>query len=281
MANEPLIVAVDDEPGILRIIRLELSTQGFRVITAANGEEAIAQVERQRPDVIVLDVILPDMSGLEVMRRIRERTNIPIILLTARDRDEDKIRGLEFGADDYLVKPFNPDELSARVRAVLRRNMVPVDSERVLRVRNVEIDLGRRLAKKNGELVRLTRTEWMLLHHLASNAGKVILNTELLTKVWGPEYRNDLQYLRVWVSRLRAKLEPEPSNPTIIRTLQGIGYMLDASGPSSGDDEGQMPEPLGRHKRADSRAMAAEDRSPDEDEARDGSPHSMAGASST
>src|SRR2546430_13769450 len=117
MANERLIVAVDDEPGILRIIRLEVETQGFRVVTAANGEEALALVEKQRPDVIVLDIVLPAMSGLEVMRRIRERTHIPIILLTARDRDEDKIRGLEVGADDYLVKPFNPDELSARVRA--------------------------------------------------------------------------------------------------------------------------------------------------------------------
>ena len=279
MANEPLIVAVDDEPGILRIIKLELSTQGFRVETASSGEEAINLVEKQRPETVVLDVVLPDMSGLEVMRRIRERTNIPIILLTARDRDEDKIRGLEFGADDYLVKPFNPDELSARVRAVLRRNAAPVDTERVLRVRNIEIDLGRRLAKKNGELVRLTRTEWMLLHHLASNAGKVILNTELLTKVWGPEYRNDLQYLRVWVSRLRAKLEPEPSNPTIIRTLQGIGYMLDATGPARDDeDERRMPEPLSRQRRADSRAMAAEDDAGDNDE-RDGHAHSMAGAS--
>jgi len=227
MTVEPLILAVDDEPGILRLIKLELSSQGFRVVTASNGEDALAIVEHQRPDVVVLDIIMPDMSGLEVMRRIRERTNIPIILLTARDRDEDKIRGLEFGADDYLVKPFNPEELSARVRAVLRRGLVPANAERVVRVKNIEIDLGRRLARKDGDLVRLTRTEWMLLQHLAANAGKVILNTELLTKVWGPEYRNDLQYLRVWVSRLRSKLEPDPSNPVIIKTLQGIGYLLD------------------------------------------------------
>src|SRR5207248_7670298 len=130
---------VDDEPGILRLIKLELSSQGFRVVTAGNGEDALAIVEHQRPDVVVLDIIMPDMSGLEVMRRIRERTNIPIILLTARDRDEDKIRGLEFGADDYLVKPFNPDELSARVRAILRRNAVAPDTNSVLRVGNVEI----------------------------------------------------------------------------------------------------------------------------------------------
>src|SRR5207249_4170150 len=170
-----------------------------------NGEEALALVEKQRPDVIVLDVVLPDMSGLEVMRRIRERSNIPIILLTARDRDEDKIRGLEFGADDYLVKPFNPDELSARVRAVLRRSNAGPTLDGMIRIKNIEVDLAARVVRKDGEAVSLTRTEWKLLQHLATNAGKVILNTELLTKAWGPEYTNDLQYLRVWVSRLRSK----------------------------------------------------------------------------
>jgi two-component system KDP operon response regulator KdpE len=267
MTVEPLIVAVDDEPGILRLIKLELSSQGFRVVTAGNGEDALAIVEHQRPDVVVLDIIMPDMSGLEVMRRIRERTNIPIILLTARDRDEDKIRGLEFGADDYLVKPFNPEELSARVRAVLRRGILPANSERIVRVKNIEIDLGRRLARKDGELVRLTRTEWMLLQHLASNAGKVILNTELLTKVWGPEYRNDLQYLRVWVSRLRSKLEPEPSNPTIIKTLQGIGYLLDPGDLGPESEEAEDPEATAgaRASRRGSSAAADDDDS-DEDE---------------
>jgi two-component system KDP operon response regulator KdpE len=266
MTVEPLIVAVDDEPGILRLIKLELSSQGFRVVTAGNGEDALAIVEHQRPDVVVLDIIMPDMSGLEVMRRIRERTNIPIILLTARDRDEDKIRGLEFGADDYLVKPFNPEELSARVRAVLRRGILPANSERIVRVKNIEIDLGRRLARKDGELVRLTRTEWMLLQHLASNAGKVILNTELLTKVWGPEYRNDLQYLRVWVSRLRSKLEPEPSNPTIIKTLQGIGYLLDPGDLGPDPDDAEDPESGVRASRRGSGTPAGENDSSDEDE---------------
>jgi two-component system KDP operon response regulator KdpE len=141
------------------------------------------------------------------------------------------VRGLEMGADDYLVKPFNPEELSARVRAVLRREFRPtIGAESIVKVRNIEIDLNRRLVKKEGEIVSLTRTEWMLLQHLAANAGKVMLNTELLSKVWGPEYRDDLQYLRVWVSRLRSKLEPDAANPTIIKTLQGIGYLLDAEG---------------------------------------------------
>ena len=231
MAVEPLILAVDDEAGILRLIKLELSSQGFRVIVAGDGEEALRLAEQQRPDIVVLDIVMPDMSGLEVMRRLRERTSIPIILLTAKDHDEDKVRGLELGADDYLVKPFNPEELSARVRAVLRRGFRPsTGAENVVRIANVEIDLNRRLVKRDSEIVSLTRTEWMLLQHLAANAGKVMLNTELLSKVWGPEYRDDLQYLRVWVSRLRSKLEPDPANPMIIKTLQGIGYLLDAEG---------------------------------------------------
>jgi two-component system KDP operon response regulator KdpE len=197
------------------------------VITASNGEEALRIAEEQRPDVVLLDILMPEITGLEVMRRLRERSNIPVILVTAKDKDADKVRGLELGADDYVVKPFSPEELGARVRAVLRRGLGQ-DAERVVRVGDIEIDLTRRLVKRSGELVPVTRTEWLLLQHLAANSGKVILNAELLSKVWGPEYRDDLQYLRVWVSRLRHKLEPEPGNPQIIKTLQGIGYMFDA-----------------------------------------------------
>ncbi|MGE0598056.1 MAG: response regulator [Dehalococcoidia bacterium] len=226
-SNEPLLLVVDDEAGILRLLKLELSAQGFRVITANSGEQAVKQADEHRPDAVLLDIMMPGLSGLEVMRRLRERSNLPIILVTAKDKDTDKVRGLELGADDYIVKPFNPDELGARVRAVLRRTIAQ-DIDRVIVAGDVEIDLTRRLVKKNGEPVALTRTEWLLLQHLAVNSGKVMLNTELLTKVWGPEYRDDLQYLRVWVSRLRAKLEDTPSNPTIIKTLQGIGYLFEA-----------------------------------------------------
>ncbi|GMV85265.1 MAG: transcriptional regulatory protein KdpE [Dehalococcoidia bacterium] len=227
MTAEPLLLVVDDEAGILRLMKLELSAQGFRVITASDGESAIAMAEEHRPDVILLDIMMPGASGLEVMRRLRERSNVPVLLVSARDKDTDKVRGLELGADDYIVKPFNPDELGARVRAVMRR-VLSQDVERVVKAGDVEIDLTRRLVRKAGEPVALTRTEWLLLQHLAANTGKVMLNTELLTKVWGPEYRNDLQYLRVWVSRLRAKLEDTPSNPRIIKTLQGIGYLFEA-----------------------------------------------------
>lgn len=227
MTIDPLLLVVDDEAGILRLMKLELSAQGFRVITASDGEAAITLAEEHRPDAILLDVMMPGISGIEVMRRLRERSNVPVLLVTAKDKDTDKVRGLELGADDYIVKPFNPDELGARVRAVLRR-VLSQDVERVVKSGDVEIDLTRRLVKKAGEPVALTRTEWLLLQHLAANAGKVMLNTELLTKVWGPEYRDDLQYLRVWVSRLRAKLEETPSNPQVIRTLQGIGYLFEA-----------------------------------------------------
>lgn len=228
MTPEPLVLAVDDEAGILRLMKLELTGQGFRVITASNGEEALKLVEEQRPDAVLLDVIMPEMTGLEVMRRIREQMNVPIIMVTAKDSDQDKVRGLEMGADDYIVKPFSPEEMGARIRAVLRRALGNQNTERVIKVQDVEIDLNRRIMTRNGEVVSLTRTEWLLLQYLAANAGKVMLNAELLSKVWGPEYHDDVQYLRVWVSRLRRKLEPNPNEPVIIKTMQGIGYMLDA-----------------------------------------------------
>jgi two-component system KDP operon response regulator KdpE len=223
----PLVLAVDDEAGILRLIKLELAAQGLRVITAPNGEDAMRLAEEQRPDIVLLDVLMPEMTGLEVMRRMRERSDAPIILVTARDSEADKVSGLEQGADDYIVKPFSPEELAARIRAVVRRSSGAAPTERLVHAGDVEIDLNRRLVTRGGEPVTLTRTEWLLLQHLAANAGKVLLNAELLTKVWGPEYRDDLQYLRVWVSRLRRKLEEDPSEPQIIKTRPGIGYMLE------------------------------------------------------
>jgi DNA-binding response OmpR family regulator len=234
---EPLVLAVDDEAGILRLIKLELTTQGFRVVTAESGEEALRTAEEQRPDIALLDIVMPEMTGLEVMRKLRERTTIPVILLTAKGSDADKVRGLEMGADDYIAKPFSPEELSARVRSVLRRTVGSSSTENIVHVGNIEIDLNRRLVKREGELVVLTRTEWMLLQHLAANAGKIMLNTELLSKVWGPEYRDDLQYLRVWVSRLRRKLEADPSKPQLIKTFQGIGYMLNTASEEGGEEE--------------------------------------------
>jgi DNA-binding response OmpR family regulator len=225
----PLVLAVDDEPGILRLLRLELEDQGFRVITAPDGRSALRLADEQRPDILLVDIMMPEMSGLEVMRRAQEEFDLPVILITARDSDLDKVRGLEMGADDYIVKPFNPEEVAARIRAVLRRSLGFQNTQRVVRAGGLEIDLTRRLVLQGGEVLPITRTEWLLLQHLAANAGKVVLNAELLTKVWGPEYRNDLQYLRVWISRLRHKLEKNPADPVIVRTAPGIGYWLDGA----------------------------------------------------
>lgn len=229
MATEPLVLAVDDEAGILRLIKLELSSLGFRVITASTGEEALDTVEAQRPDIVLLDILMPGMSGLETLRAMRERWPIPVILVTARDRELDKVRGLESGADDYIVKPFGADEMAARIRAVLRRAS-GIQPDQVVLAHGIEIDLTRRVVTgRAGEQISMTRTEWQLLEHLAANAGKVLLSGELLAKVWGPEYRDDLQYLRVWVSRIRQKIEADPANPAIIKTRPGIGYVLEAT----------------------------------------------------
>lgn len=229
MSVQPLVLVVDDEPGILRLLKQELSVQGFRVIGASSGEEALRLAEEHRPDIVLLDILMPDISGLEVMRGLRQRSNAPVILVTARDTDMDKIRGLELGADDYIVKPFNPEEVAARVRAVLRRaSGLPPGGRRLLSAGGLEIDLERRLVMRQGKLVPLTRTEWQLLQHLAAHAGKVLTNRELLSKVWGPEYGDDVQYLRVWVARLRRKLGDSADRQAIIKTMPGIGYMLEA-----------------------------------------------------
>ncbi len=228
MANEPVVLAVDDELGILRLIKLELSAQGFRVLTASNGKDAMELAESIRPDIVLLDVVMPEMTGHELLTALRERWPVPVILVTARDREIDKVRGLELGADDYIVKPFGADEMGARIRAVLRRT-AGIAADHVVRAGDLKVDLSRRLVFRGEQQIPVTRTEWQLLQHLAANAGKVILSGELLSKVWGPEYRDDLQYLRVWVSRLRQKLELEPGEPKIIKTLPGIGYMFQAS----------------------------------------------------
>jgi len=226
--DKPLVLAVDDEPGILKLISTILSDGGYRVVTAKDGAEALAAAEEYRPDLVILDLTLPDIDGLEVMRHLRERVNVPIVMVTARGTDTDKVTGLGLGADDYLAKPFNPQELTARVQAVLRRSHGAPATGAIVSVGDVEIDLTKRAVSRGGERIKLSRTEWLVLQTLAANAGKVVLHNELLSKVWGPEYRDELEYLRVWVSRLRRKLEADPAEPVIIKTFQGIGYLLDA-----------------------------------------------------
>ncbi len=229
MSTQPLVLVADDEPRITKLVSIALSDEGFRVVTASGGEEALAKAEEVRPDIVLLDIVMPDLDGIEVMRQLRELRPVPVILLTAKGSTADKAKGLDLGADDYVAKPFHPDELAARVRAVLRRSSGAASNSGAVRFDDVEIDLERRIVTRGGELVELSRTEWLLLQHLASNVGKVVLHTELLTKVWGPEYRDDLQYLRVWISRVRRKLGSKPGDPGRIKTFQGIGYLLDIS----------------------------------------------------
>jgi two-component system KDP operon response regulator KdpE len=228
LANQPLVLVADDEPRITKLVALTLHDEGFRVVTASGGEEALRKAEEMRPDIVLLDIVMPDLDGIEVMKQLREWRPVPVILLTAKGATADKAKGLDLGADDYIAKPFHPDELAARVRAVLRRASGVAPGSGIVHVDGVEIDLERRLVTRDGELVSLSRTEWLLLQHLAANAGKVVLHTELLTKVWGPEYRDDLQYLRVWISRVRRKLGAAPGSPGPITTFQGIGYVLNA-----------------------------------------------------
>jgi two-component system, OmpR family, KDP operon response regulator KdpE len=242
VSTQPLVLVADDEPRITKLVAIALSEEGFRVVTANGGEQALQKAEEVRPDIVLLDIVMPDLDGIEVMRQLRERRPVPVILLTAKGSTADKAKGLDLGADDYIAKPFHPDELAARVRAVIRRSGGAEPGAGVIKFDDVEIDLERRMVTRNGELVQLSRTEWLLLQHLAANAGKVVLHTELLTKVWGPEYRDDLQYLRVWVSRVRRKLGAAPGEPGRIRTFQGIGYLLDVD--TSRHEPEPEPEPV-------------------------------------
>ena len=244
MASAPLVLIADDEPRITKLVSIALSEEGFRVVTASGGEDALARAEEVRPDIVLLDIVMPDLDGIEVMRQLREQRPVPVILLTAKGSTADKAKGLDLGADDYIAKPFHPDELAARVRAVIRRSAGAQPGAGVIAFDDIEIDLERRMVSRGGELVQLSRTEWALLQHLAANAGRVVLHSELLTKVWGPEYRDDLQYLRVWVSRVRRKLGAQPGEPGRIRTFQGIGYLLDVSGRLSADAPAEEPDPV-------------------------------------
>ena len=228
MSTQPLVLVADDEPRITKLVSLALGEEGFRVVTANSGEEALAKAEEVRPDIVLLDIVMPDLDGIEVMRQLRERRPVAVILLTAKGSTSDKAKGLDLGADDYIAKPFHPDELAARVRAVLRRAAGVTSGAATVLVDDLAIDLQRRAVTRGGEAVSLSRTEWLLLQVLAINANHVVLHSELLTEVWGPEFRDDLQYLRVWVSRVRRKLGAAPGEAGPIATFQGIGYVLNA-----------------------------------------------------
>jgi len=224
-----LIMVVDDEPAIVRLVKLRLEADRYSVITASNGEEALGRLDDERPDLIVLDLMMPGIDGFETLRRIRMESSVPVLMLTARARDVDRLRGFQSGADDYLTKPFNPEELAARIAAILRRTegAQPSGGRQVLRYPGIEIDLERRRVMVNDVESRLSPTEWGILLQLASNAGRVLRQNELLSRVWGPEFADETHYLRTWISRLRAKLAIE-GQESIVTTFPGFGYRLES-----------------------------------------------------
>jgi DNA-binding response OmpR family regulator len=220
------ILVVDDEERMVRFIRLNLEYDGFQVTEAFNGTQAIKKIRSNLPDLILLDIMLPDVDGFEVLRMIREISTVPVIMLTAKGEEEDRVRGLEMGADDYVTKPFSPRELVSRVRAVLRRTeMVGGSTHGLIEVDDrLKIDFDRREVWVEGELVKLRPTEYRLLYHLVRNAGWVVTHDQLLAKVWGYEYRDEPHYVRLYINYLRKKLEKDPANPQYILTERGVGY---------------------------------------------------------
>ena len=224
MPNERVLI-VDDEQSIRLFLNLTLTSQGYETIEAASGKEALTQATAQKPDIVILDLGLPDMDGTEVTRLLREWTQIPIIILSVRGSEKDKIAALDLGADDYLTKPFVVGELLARVRAALRR-FSKTSGESSFKTGNLEIDLERRRIKVAGHEIQLTPTEYELLKVLAVHAGKVMTHKHLLLEVWGPEYIGEFHMLRVNISNLRRKIEPDPTRPQIIITESGVGYHL-------------------------------------------------------
>jgi len=219
------VLVVDDEKAIRRYLRVALSAQGINVMEASNGEEALRTVAVEHPDAVILDLGLPDMEGTEVTRRVREWTEVPIIILSVREQESEKIAALDAGADDYLTKPFGTGELMARLRAALRRSYRK-DNEPIIEVGELKIDLERRLVMVAGRDISLTPTEYDILRLLAQNLGKVLTHRQLLQNVWGYSSEEDLHLLRVNISNLRHKIEPDPSRPRYIRTEAGVGYRL-------------------------------------------------------
>jgi len=230
MTNDPSqrrrILVVDDEPRMIQVIRMNLEHDGFEVYEAPSGTKALEKLRDQIPDLIILDVMMPDLDGFETLRLIREISTVPVIMLTAKGEEDDRVRGLELGADDYITKPFSPRELVSRVRAVLRRTEMPgTTAHEVIQVDDrLKLDFDRREVWVEGELVNLRPTEYRLLYHLVRNAGWVVPHEQLLAKVWGYEYRDETHYLRLYINYLRKKLEKDPSNPKYILTERSVGY---------------------------------------------------------
>jgi two-component system KDP operon response regulator KdpE len=222
---QPAALVIDDEPQIRRLLRTILEADGYRVFDSAAGSDGIVQAAQRRPDVVLLDLGLPDMDGTEVLRRLREWTRVPILILSVRDREDDKVAALDCGADDYVTKPFNTAELLARLRAALRHAQGQPAAATFVSGQ-LEVDLAARQVRKSGKEVKLTPTEYALLRLLIANSGKVLTHRHLLTEVWGPKAVDQTHYLRVHIAHLRDKIESDPANPDLILTEPAVGYRL-------------------------------------------------------
>ena len=220
-----VVLVIDDEPQIRRLLRVTLEANGYSVFDAANGQDGIVQAAQCRPEIVLLDLGLPDLVGVEVLRRIREWSRVPVIILSVRDREHDKIAALDSGADDFVTKPFGSGELLARMRTALRRSQ-PQPADAIFRAGKIEVDLAARVVRKAGAEVKLTPTEYALLRLLAVHAGKVMTHRQLLTEVWGPAAVEQTHYLRVHVAHLREKLEDNAAQPKLILTESGVGYRM-------------------------------------------------------
>ena len=253
MENRPLILIADDQPEITKLVSLSLDSEGFRVITASDGPTALEQLSESNPDVLLLDIMMPGMSGLDVLREVREHHPVPVIMLTARGATAQVSEGLNLGADDYVVKPFHPGELAARIRAVMRRSRRGMASGK----RNVAaavVDLDRRKVEIDGQPVRMSRSEWLLLELFLANEGRILLHHEILTHVWGPEYRDEIAYLRLWIGQLRRKLGIPPWEEGSVRTIQGLGYAYD---PNEKLPRMQSRRPRGERRAAERERVSA------------------------
>lgn len=218
-------LVIDDEPQIRRLLRVTLEANGYRVFDAANGNDGLAQAAQRRPDVVLLDLGLPDLDGATVLKRLREWSRVPVIILSVRDREDDKINALDAGADDYVTKPFAAGELLARLRAALRHNHGQ-SADAVFRIGNLEVDLAARIVRKRGQEVKLTPTEYALLRLFITHRGKVLTHRQILTEVWSPKSETQTHYLRVHIAHLREKVEDDPAQPRLIITEPAIGYRL-------------------------------------------------------
>ncbi len=225
MDNEVKILIVDDDSSIRRFLELSLENSGYKILTALDGKQAFSIVKDQKPNIIILDLNLPDISGYEVLQQIRKDSSVPVIMLTIEDNDDEKVRLLDAGADDYLTKPFSIQELLARIRVIIRHHLVKSEKT-VFSSGDVIIDLNLRTVTKNDKPIKLTATEYEILSQLAQNAGKVVTQQQLLKSIWGPTLMEQTHYLRIYIAQLRKKIETNPSQPQVIITETGIGYRL-------------------------------------------------------